>query len=505
MAPNNATGANRGRGLDALFEGNGKRVQGVDTDLAALLDSEVAAAVTGSESPTKRRSASTVATAPAPSSSPDASNVEEQIDVPPLADQATPVDSGDGPAAPTPASPPGPMPSPGLSVPTPQPIAPVVTPVMPPTPPVDLGPSLGSQATVSTGEVTAGPGSTGTAPGGITTGAGGIAQPARPLPITQRFGAIIMEGTTIQPGGSGSAINPDLLPDLAGSKNVEPSGPGAEPLDTTLLAVATPRTEDEKTAILGRIDTDWQKTLHKQIDQLYKQVATEFSSPPELAERALTMLRDARQLLIEKPEEYVTAEYRTLQVQAMLDRMKESRKYSAQYGPRILAYETVWMLVMLVGLVFAAPLGQWLGMLGNMNAPTMTDVFPFWNTMMWGGIGGVIGALYHLWWHISDKQDFDRQYVMWYLVQPIMGLVLGGIVFLIVAGGFLALQVNLTDPNASTAARLLPYLMGVLGGFRQNFIYEQFDRLIGLFTPGARGNDNSGNTGTSGSNSGSTS
>ena len=103
---------------------------------------------------------------------------------------------------------------------------------------------------------------------------------------------------------------------------------------------------------------------------------------------------------------------------------------------------------------------------------------------MWGGIGGVVGALYHLWWHISAEQDFDRQYLMWYLVQPIMGLVLGGIVFLLLAGGFLVLQVNLTDPNASTAARLIPYLVAVLGGFRQNFIYEQFDRVIALFTPG---------------------
>ncbi len=101
---------------------------------------------------------------------------------------------------------------------------------------------------------------------------------------------------------------------------------------------------------------------------------------------------------------------------------------------------------------------------------------------MWGGLGGVVGALYMLWWHIARLQDFDGQHNMWFLVQPIMGMVLGGIMFLIVAGGLLIVQVDLTNPQASTGARLLPYLLAVLGGFRQNFVYEQFDRLIAMFT-----------------------
>jgi hypothetical protein len=128
---------------------------------------------------------------------------------------------------------------------------------------------------------------------------------------------------------------------------------------------------------------------------------------------------------------------------------------------------------------------------GNITGATAGDLFPFWNTLMWGGIGGVIGALYALWWHVSDQQDFDRQYMMWYLVQPIMGVVLGGIVFLLLTGGFLLLQIKPSDPNAG--ARLLPYLVAVLAGFRQNFIYNQLDRLIGLFAPS--GNQSNGGQG----------
>lgn len=428
----------RGRGLDALFENSlpsSESDQEIDTDLAALLDNEVMAAEAGTTPKTVAEPAlpsqpSAVSEIPASSSKKGESMPQEQpIDVPPPATEAQPVEPASQETAPAPENQPAP------------------------------GPEAES----------------------LEQG----------LPVTKRFGAIIMDTTpATTPPEAGTTPAPtagELLPEVPATKTVMPSGPGVEP-GIQPLPEFPERTDPQKAIIISRLNDalggDWQRALHKQIDELYKQVATEFSGPPANAERALGLLKEARQTLIENPEEYVAAEYRTLQVRAMLDRTRESRKYSRQYGPRILGYQVAWIFLFLLGLVFATPLAGWIGYLGNMPQTTMNDVFPFWNTMMWGGIGGVIGALYHLWWHISDRQDFDRNYLMWYWVQPIMGLVLGGIVYLIMAGGFLVLQVNLTSDNASTAARLLPYLTAVLGGFRQNFIYEQFDRLIALFTPG---------------------
>jgi hypothetical protein len=397
----------------------------VDADLAALLDSEVAAAEGGAAP-----AAATRVPEPAAAARP-AGVPRESIDVPPAAAEAQPV-------APAEAAP------------------------------------------------------------------GTVAEPGHLLPVTRRFGAIIMDTAPAEPtpapaGKPAASAAEELLPELSGTKAlaptvaaVAPAGPGAAPEERPLPAPPE-RTDEQKTIIISRLSADWQKALHRQIDELYKQVATEFSSPPALAEKALDMLREARALLIETPEEYVTAEYRTLQVKAMLDRTQESRKQSRILSPRILLYEIGWIVLFLLGLIFATPFALALGRLVNIANATINDVFPFWNTMMWGGIGGVIGALYHLWWHVSDKQDFDREYLMWYLIQPIMGLGLGGIVFLLMAGGLLMLQVNLTDNNASTAARLLPYLLAVLGGFRQNFVYEQFDRLVALFTPSSqRGEGESG-------------
>ena len=304
------------------------------------------------------------------------------------------------------------------------------------------------------------------------------------------------EPMPVDPGVTSEALVP--LP--AETRSILPPESGQEPAPPAPPAPPE-RTEDQKTIMIQRLDTvfdqGWQKALHQQIDDLYKQVATEFSSPPENAERALSLLREARQVLLETPEEYVSAEYRTMQVRAMLDRVRESRKQSGHYGPRILAYETGWLVLFLAGLIFAAPLTRWITLIaqtGVGNEAALLSIYPILNTMVWGGIGGVVGALYSLWWHISEQQDFDRHYLTWYLVQPLLGLVLGGIVFLLMAGGFLLLQVNLQDPNAATAARLLPYLTAVLAGFRQNFVYEQFNRLMALFTP-APSSGTSGNGG----------
>jgi len=435
-------GSTRGRGLDALFEGTASPTaanHSVDADLAALLDNEVMAAETGAGT---GEAAPTVATSVpgVPVSSVLGSEPLEGVDLPPVAAEAQPVRT----VEPEPTPPP--------------PVAP--TPVAPPPAPEP--------------------------------------QPERRLPTTQRFGAIIMDASSDPMPVEPEATSAVLVPIRAETKSILPPDSGQEPAPPAPPAPPE-RTEDQKTIMVQRLDAvfdqGWQKALHQQIDDLYKQVATEFSSPPEKAERALSLLREARQVLLETPEEYVAAEYRTMQVRAMLDRVRESRKHSGYYGPRILAYETGWLVLLLAGLILAAPLTRWITLIaqtGVGDEAALLSIYPIFNTMIWGGIGGVVGALYSLWWHISDQQDFDRHYLTWYLVQPLLGLVLGGIVFLLMAGGFLLLQVNLQDPNASTAARLLPYLTAVLAGFRQNFVYEQFNRLISLFGPPARSGGNSG-------------
>jgi hypothetical protein len=505
----------RGRGLDALFDGNqpsAPPAADIDAELAAMLDEEVRAGAPPIESlsaiPTAKERdlqvASPMMTARGVSAAqdeyglaggaPPAASWGRRGVLPGLASApaALAEETIDMPLPVTDAALGGTAPAPVVRPELPAPVVPVVEAVVPtPSVPLPVTPAPVTPPVV-------GPAPDAPVTGSTTTPAGpapvGGERPGQP-PI--RIGAVIIDSTppaaepqvTVGPAGElitvGQPGTQVIVPALPGQRDVMPPVTGMQPAVQQLPAALT-LAEDLKTVVINRLNTNldpaWQKTLHGRIDDLYKQVATNFSSPPANADRMLTLLNEARQILIESPESYVAVESRMMQVQVTMSRTMESRIQATRYGPRILGYEVLWLALFLLGLVFAAPLTEFFTRSGTMTGATANDMFPFWNTLMWGGIGGIIGALYALWWHISDQQDFERQYLMWYLVQPIMGTVLGGIVFLLLSGGFLLLQVKPSDANAG--ARLVPYLVAVLAGFRQNFIYGQFDRLIALFSPG---------------------
>ena len=107
---------------------------------------------------------------------------------------------------------------------------------------------------------------------------------------------------------------------------------------------------------------------------------------------------------------------------------------------------------------------------------------------------GCYNALWSLWYHVSERRDFDREYNIWYLTQPIMGMVLGGLVYLLFATGLLVLQAGAQNSSESLGARLLPSLIAAVGGFRQNFVYEQMGRIVELFSGRQRQDEQANDT-----------
>ena len=162
------------------------------------------------------------------------------------------------------------------------------------------------------------------------------------LPPPVRIGAVIIDGSPAGAVGATSEVGPagPVARHRAGrrfprsscraSADVLPPGPGVRP-PSQPVPVPQPLAEDQKTIIISRLnevrDIGWQRALHQQIDELYKQVTTEFSSPPGNADHMLTQLQEAWQILLELLENYVAAEYRIAQVRSTMSRTK--RKPSA--------------------------------------------------------------------------------------------------------------------------------------------------------------------------------
>jgi hypothetical protein len=103
-----------------------------------------------------------------------------------------------------------------------------------------------------------------------------------------------------------------------------------------------------------------------------------------------------------------------------------------------------------------------------------------WYSALAGGIGGVIGILYSLYWRVAVKQNFDRQYLMYYLVQPIMGFMLGAVTHLIITAGFLTFNASGATSDITV---ILQMVIGFIAGFRQRLVYEMIDRIVQKISP----------------------
>ncbi len=259
-----------------------------------------------------------------------------------------------------------------------------------------------------------------------------------------------------------------------------------------------PQISDEvsERTVLGRLGEKRQEALFGQIDTLVVEAARILSVDKGL-EEALSLLREARDISIETPRQFDEAEYRVARVRAMLERKQNISRWSLIYGYPVLLFEVVCFVLLLGSLLFDHSLAVFIANItkttfSDMASLSMEHIFPLWNTMAWGGIGGVVGSLYSLYWHAAVEQDFDKQYLMWYIVQPIMGVILGGIVYLIIAAGFISIQVLASQaPTFSEAAQAManPALkafhsvVACVSGFRQRFVYEMLDQIVQVLTP----------------------
>ncbi len=267
-----------------------------------------------------------------------------------------------------------------------------------------------------------------------------------------------------------------------------PPGPMGEPEEEEPLPEISPgdradqpsriRAEEEVLDFFGRN----RERLNKKITELYEVVPRELNGKE--MNRTLNLLGQARDILAERPRQFDEAENIFARAEAILENRRRIRRSTNTYGMAILIYEIIWFLLLFGSFIFGQSLAeQFLGtiQIGNMK---MADfITPFWTAMAWGGIGGVVGALWALHWHVGELQDFDKQYSMWYLLQPIMGLILGGAMYLILRAGFLVVQIG-EAPGASIIQHyVFPSLLAFIAGFRQNMVYETIDRIIQVIMP----------------------
>ncbi|MTB53444.1 hypothetical protein [Lewinella sp. W8] len=65
-----------------------------------------------------------------------------------------------------------------------------------------------------------------------------------------------------------------------------------------------------------------------------------------------------------------------------------------------------------------------------------------------GGFGAVSYCLWAIYYHYSREQDWDDVWIPWYLLRPILGIIIGGFTYFLVAAGLFVLEAS-PDADAS--------------------------------------------------------
>ena len=230
------------------------------------------------------------------------------------------------------------------------------------------------------------------------------------------------------------------------------------------------------------------KKLWARADALQKRVYEEINNANR-ARALLNQIQAARNYLMAGRDNYEEAERALNEVEYMVEFSQRVQKCSWAFtckqgwgGKSLLFYELAWIALLAIAMFlvpvlikkYAATLG-YTQQSGLQSAQWLIDGF---KSMFWGGLGGVTGALYALWRHIADKQDFDPQYTMWYLTNPIMGIALGIFVYLVMQAGL----VSMASVDAQTTVSAIPtFILAWMTGFQQNVAYSIVRRLLKVF------------------------
>ena len=230
-------------------------------------------------------------------------------------------------------------------------------------------------------------------------------------------------------------------------------------------------TDDRVTRLTYRADNA-QRRINDEIDSI------------ELARELLELIRSASTLIMSGKDRYEDAERSLNEVEYRLSYARRVKVWSDAIAYRLLAYEVFWLMTLGLGALFIPSLlSSLIGQLDNW-APNslpdfilMDDLFLGVSTALWGGLGGVVGAMFALWRHVSLKQDFNPQHKMWYYTQPIMGIPIGVVVFLLVRIGIgftVEGVLNFSSPYAI-------YMVAWIAGFQQNVLYEIIRQMLKIF------------------------
>jgi hypothetical protein len=220
-------------------------------------------------------------------------------------------------------------------------------------------------------------------------------------------------------------------------------------------------TEDEK--MLNKYVTDDRLTrLWDRIDQAQYEIREHIPSL-DLARTLYDQVERARNEFLNGRKNFEETERTVNEVELRISAVIRAGKDKG-HAILMLMYEIVWTVALVfVGITF----------LKLTNDPFSQGVV----SAMAGGIGAIVGAITVLWKHAAREMDYSRQYYMWYITTPLLGMILGVFIYAAIGGGI----VYYSTGNEELTSPTIIYILAFIVGYQQNVAYDIMRRILRLF------------------------
>jgi len=271
----------------------------------------------------------------------------------------------------------------------------------------------------------------------------------------------------VEPAKPATTITPPII---ESDDEPQPSTPiTAESPTQVELPVVPPIDEPARLSLSTSASQDPRfVTLSFQIERLYDQVKTDLQDSPKVSAYCFDLLLQARRAL--ELHDYARAEFFTQSTDAKLKRSALSVKASRR--PIVFVVWAWEILAFVLGIGIIAV--SFIPSLTLFNLPVATEFIVLLRALGAGMIGGVLGAMYNLPWFIQFR-EYDPAYNMHYFARPLLGLVIGAVLFLISQAGILAGNLIIGDFRVGP---IFLYVFAVLAGFKQEYVTQFIDNLM---------------------------
>lgn len=244
----------------------------------------------------------------------------------------------------------------------------------------------------------------------------------------------------------------------------------------TALELFTPTSEPDKALLETLVDDERLKQLWQQIDALHEDLVKTVEGDRGAADVYQRELLQASSLLLESRANYDDARAIVNRIRTDLARQQQVRRDIARYRPLLLNYYLGWGIAWAV---LMALRGLFTGVGEALGMPIVGAVY---YPILFGVLGSLISGYLTLDRHTTRLRDFDPIHISWYLFTPLLGGVMGLLMFLLYS---IANQDVLSE-SATSLERAISWILAVVAGMNQNTVLGQMNDLFKRFSRGSR-------------------